>query len=91
MMPLPSGGRRACPTRSYACVASRAPLRRSARRARPPRAVRALGFDVVEMNASDTRSKKLLGQNVADILDTASVGSLMGKGNQNNSVTIKVC
>ena len=50
-----------------------------------------LGYDVVEMNASDTRSKKLLGQNVADILDTASVGSLMGKGNQNNSVTSKVC
>ena len=50
-----------------------------------------LGYDVVEMNASDTRSKKLLGQNVADILDTASVGSLMGHGNHNNSVTSKVC
>lgn len=50
-----------------------------------------LGYDVVEMNASDTRSKKLLGQSVADILDTASVGSLMGQGNQNNSVTSKVC
>ena len=49
-----------------------------------------LGYDVVEMNASDTRSKKLLGQSVADILDTASVGSLMGQGNQNNSVTSKV-
>ena len=50
-----------------------------------------LGYDVVEMNASDTRSKKLLGQSVADILDTASVGSMMGQGNQNNSVTSKVC
>ena len=51
---------------------------------------RELGYDVVEMNASDTRSKKLLGQSVADILDTASVGSLVGQGNQNNSVTSKV-
>ena len=48
-----------------------------------------LGYDVVEMNASDTRSKRLLGENVADILNTSSVGSLMGEGNQNNTVTTK--
>ena len=48
-----------------------------------------LGYDVVEMNASDTRSKRLLGENVADILNTSSVGSLMGQGNHNNSVTTK--
>ena len=39
-----------------------------------------LGYDVVEMNASDTRSKRLLGERVADILNTASVGSLVGAG-----------
>ena len=48
-----------------------------------------LGYDVVEMNASDTRSKKMLGVNVSDILNTTSVASIMGKGNENNTVTSK--
>lgn len=47
-----------------------------------------LGYDVVEMNASDTRSKRLLGENVADILNTSSVGSMMG-GNSSSKVTTK--
>jgi len=48
-----------------------------------------LGYDVVEMNASDTRSKKMLGESVSDTLNTTSVASMMGKGNENNSVTKK--
>ena len=48
-----------------------------------------LGYDVVEMNASDTRSKKMLGESVSDTLNTTSVASMMGKGNANNSVTSK--
>ena len=48
-----------------------------------------LGYDVVEMNASDTRSKKMLGVNMSDILNTTSVASIMGKGNENNTVTRK--
>jgi len=48
-----------------------------------------LGYDVVEMNASDTRSKKMLGESVSDTLNTTSVASMMGKGNANNNVTSK--
>merc|ERR1719431_2293474 len=48
-----------------------------------------LGFDIVEMNASDTRSKKMLGESVSDTLNTTSVASMMGKGNENNKVTSK--
>ena len=38
-----------------------------------------LGFDVVEMNASDTRSKRQLGESVADTLNTTSVAGLAGR------------
>ena len=48
-----------------------------------------LSYDVVEMNASDTRSKKMLGESVSDTLNTTSVASMMGKGNENNAVTSK--
>ena len=48
-----------------------------------------LGFDIVEKNASDTRSKKMLGERVSDSLTTTSVVSMMGKGNENNAVTSK--
>lgn len=48
-----------------------------------------LGYDVVEMNASDTRSKKMLGESVSDTLNTTSVATMMGKGNANNNVTSK--
>merc|ERR1719430_1175814 len=48
-----------------------------------------LGYDVVEMNASDTRSKKMLTGSVADTLNTTSVASMMGKGNENCGVTGK--
>lgn len=47
------------------------------------------GFDVVEMNASDTRSKRMLGECVADALNTTSVAMMLGKGNENNGVTSK--
>lgn len=32
-----------------------------------------LGFDIVEFNASDTRSKKLLHEEVAQLLSTTSI------------------
>ena len=48
-----------------------------------------LGYDVVEMNASDKRSKKMLGECVSGTLNTTSVASMMGKWNANNNVTIK--
>ena len=48
-----------------------------------------LGYDVVEMNASDTRSKKMLGESLSDTLNSSSVASMMGKGNENNTVTSK--
>ena len=48
-----------------------------------------LGYDVVEMNASDTRSKRMLGESVADSLNNTSVATLMVKGNANNNVTSK--
>ena len=48
-----------------------------------------LGYDVVEMNASDTRSKKMLTGSVADTLNTTSVANMMGKGNENCGVTSK--
>ena len=48
-----------------------------------------LWFDVVEMNASDTRSKRMLGESVSDTLNTTSVASMMGKGNANNNVSSK--
>jgi len=48
-----------------------------------------LGYDVVEMNASDTRSKRMLGESVADTLNTTSVATMLGKGNENNGVTSK--
>ena len=48
-----------------------------------------LGFDVVEMNASDTRSKKMLTGSVADTLNTTSVANMVGKGNENEHVTSK--
>jgi len=48
-----------------------------------------LGYDVVEMNASDTRSKRMLGESVSDILNTSSVATMVGKGNANNNVTSK--
>ena len=48
-----------------------------------------LGYDVVEMNASDTRSKKMLAGSVADTLNTTSVANMMGKGNENCGVTSK--
>merc|ERR1719402_1924999 len=49
-----------------------------------------LGYDVVEMNASDTRSKKLLQTSVADTLNTTSVSNLVdGGSNHNNKVTSK--
>ena len=48
-----------------------------------------LGLDVVEMNASDTRSKKMLVENVSDTLNTTSLGSMVGRGNANNIVLSK--
>ena len=33
-----------------------------------------LGYDVVEFNASDTRSKKLLQQSVSNVLNTTALG-----------------
>jgi replication factor C subunit 1 len=48
-----------------------------------------LGYDVVEMNASDTRSKKMLSGSVADTLNTTSVANMVGKGNENEHVTSK--
>ena len=48
-----------------------------------------LGYDVVEMNASDTRTKKMLIERVSESLNTTSVASMMGKGNENNAVTKK--
>ena len=48
-----------------------------------------LGFDIVEKNASDTRSKKMLRESVSDTLNTTSVVRVMGKGNENNAVTSK--
>jgi hypothetical protein len=38
--------------------------------------VQELGYDTVEFNASDTRSKKLLHEHVANMLSTTSVSSL---------------
>lgn len=39
-----------------------------------------LGFDIVEFNASDTRSKKLLHEEVAQLLSTTSIaGFATGK------------
>jgi replication factor C subunit 1 len=35
-----------------------------------------LGYDTVEFNASDTRSKKLLHEHVANMLNNTSVSSL---------------
>ena len=49
-----------------------------------------LGYDVVEMNASDTRSKKMLGEQVFDILNTNSLASMLGKGKANNNKTKRV-
>ncbi|XP_046686070.1 replication factor C subunit 1 [Homalodisca vitripennis] len=44
---------------------------------------RELGFDVVEFNASDTRSKKLLHQEVSELLSTNSLSPFFtGKGDQ---------
>uniref|UniRef100_A0A1B6MVA5 Replication factor C subunit 1 n=1 Tax=Graphocephala atropunctata TaxID=36148 RepID=A0A1B6MVA5_9HEMI len=44
---------------------------------------RELGFDVVEFNASDTRSKKLLHQEVSELLSTNSLSPFFtGKGEQ---------
>ena len=48
-----------------------------------------LGFDVVEMNASDARNKNMLRERVSDILNTTSMAPMMGKGNANNNVTSK--
>jgi len=48
-----------------------------------------LGFDIVEMNASDTRSKRLLGENVSDLLNTTSVANMVGDGKENEKVTSK--
>ena len=48
-----------------------------------------LGYDVVEMNASDTRSKKMLTGSVADTMNTTSVANMVGVGNQNEGVTSK--
>lgn len=48
-----------------------------------------LGFDVVEMNASDTRSKKLLTGSVSDLLNTTSVANMVGSGRENEKVTSK--
>ena len=47
-----------------------------------------LGYDVMEMNASSTRSKKMLSENVSDALNTNSV-VFIGMGNANNKVTSK--
>lgn len=39
-----------------------------------------LGFDVVEMNASDTRSKKLLAEEVSQLLSTTSLAGFFKEG-----------
>ena len=48
-----------------------------------------LGYDVVEINASDHRSKRMMGENVLDTLNNTSLASMMGKGNANSGVTSK--
>ena len=48
-----------------------------------------LGYDVVELNASDTRSKRMLVETLSDTLNTTSMASMMGKGNENSRVTSK--
>ena len=48
-----------------------------------------LGYDIFEMNASDTRNRKMLGERVSETLNTTSVASMIGKGNENNPVTKK--
>ena len=45
------------------------------------------GYDVVEMNASDSRSRKLLGETISATLGTTSIGAMMAKGT--NVVTSK--
>ena len=50
---------------------------------------RELGFDLVEMNASVNRNKKMVGESVSDTLNTTSVAFMMGKGNANHNVTRK--
>ena len=47
-----------------------------------------LGLDVVEMNASDTRGKKILANIVSGTLNTTSLVFMMGKGNANKRVLI---
>ena len=44
-----------------------------------------LGFDVVELNASDTRSKKMLQISVRDMLNTTSVSNLVDTCNSHNN------
>ncbi|XP_065212559.1 replication factor C subunit 1 [Planococcus citri] len=48
-----------------------------------------LGFDVVEFNASDTRSKKLLEEEVSKLLTNTSITSLFGGDGCKYSVTKK--
>lgn len=49
-----------------------------------------LGFDVVEMNASQRRCKKMLGESVSDTLNTTSINSMRRKdyANKNKRVLI---
>ena len=44
-----------------------------------------LGFDVVEMNASDTRSKRLLVERVSGSLNTTSLAFMMGESDSKDS------
>ena len=48
-----------------------------------------LGYDVVEMNASTTRNKRMLAEVVTDTLHNTSLACMMGKGNENSGVTSK--
>ena len=48
-----------------------------------------LGFDVVEMNASDTRSKRLLVERVSGSLNTTSLAFMIGESDSKDSVTDK--
>ncbi|XP_065350449.1 replication factor C subunit 1 isoform X2 [Cloeon dipterum] len=47
-----------------------------------------LGFDIVEFNASDTRSKKLLHQEVSELLSTQSLSGMF-KGNRAKALSKK--
>lgn len=50
---------------------------------------KSLGFDVIESNASDTRSKKLIQNNVAKTLDNSSLAGFLG-GDERKKHTVLV-